>query len=328
MKKSSSLTLSTCIAILGILSIETSASAHIMLQQPEAMVGGSYRAVFTVPHGCGESATTKIEVQIPEGVVSVKPMPKPGWQIDLVKGKYDKSYKVYHGTVSDGVKDVTWSGSLPNDYYDEFVLSVFLTDGLAPGHMLYFPVVQSCANGENRWTEIPADGKLSADLKSPAPALRLVSATTSSSDIKAGDLTISNPWTRATAGGAKVGGGYLTITNKGTAPDRLTAVSLTAAGNSEIHEMKMDGGVMQMRPLANGLEIKPGETVKLAPGGYHAMFMDLKEPLKEGALVKGQLTFEKAGKVDVEFKVEPIGFTGEKSGGSMSGMSGMEGHKH
>ncbi|MEW6767889.1 MAG: copper chaperone PCu(A)C [Pseudomonadota bacterium] len=155
-----------------------------------------------------------------------------------------------------------------------------------------------------------------------------LSGAASAHGFKVGDLDIGHPWTRATAGGAKVGGGYLTITNNGKTPDRLVGVSLSTADHGEIHEMKMDGGVMQMRPLANGLEIKPGETVKLAPGGYHAMFMDLKEPLKEGALVKGQLTFEKAGKVDVEFKVEPIGFTGEKSGGSMSGMGGMEGHKH
>ena len=139
---------------------------------------------------------------------------------------------------------------------------------------------------------------------------------------KIGDLTIGHPWTRATPGGAKIGGGYLTVTNNGTAPDRLTGVALSVAGHGEIHEMKMDGGVMTMRPLANGIEIKPGETIKLEPGGYHAMFMDLKEPLKEGTMVKGQLQFEKAGKVDVEFKVDAIGATGKKSDGM------PEGHKH
>lgn len=163
-----------------------------------------------------------------------------------------------------------------------------------------------------------------------AMALALsLAAPASAHGFKIGDLDIGHPWARATAGGAKVGGGYLSITNNGTTPDRLVGVSLSTADHGEIHEMKMDGGVMQMRPLPDGIEIKPGETVKLAPGGYHAMFMDLKEPLKEGTLVKGQLTFEKAGKVDVEFKVEPIGFTGEKSG-AMGGMK-MDGpmdHKH
>lgn len=313
--------LSAIAALAAALCTGTAASAHIMLQQQEAKVGESYRAVFSVPHGCGDAATTKIEVQIPEGVVSVKPMPKPGWQLDLVRGKYDRSYKVYHGAVAEGVKDVTWIGSLPNDYYDEFVMSVFLTDGLVPGRTLYFPVVQGCANGENRWTEIPADGKSMNDLKQPAPGVKLVSATMTSTDYKVGDLTIGRPWTRATPGGAKVGGGYLTITNNGTAPDRLTGVSMSAAGHGEIHEMKMDGGVMTMRPLAAGIEIKPGETVKLEPGGYHLMFMDLKAPLKEGTVVKGQLQFEKAGKIDVEFKVDAIGATGMKSDMPM-------GHKH
>ena len=136
---------------------------------------------------------------------------------------------------------------------------------------------------------------------------------------KAGDLDIGHPWSRATPNGAKVGGGYLTIKNNGTASDRLIGASLTTADHGEIHEMKMDNGVMQMRPLEKGIEIKPGETVTFAPGGYHLMFMGLKEPMKEGALVKGQLKFEKAGTVDVEFKVEAIG----ASGGAMK----ME-HKH
>jgi copper(I)-binding protein len=139
---------------------------------------------------------------------------------------------------------------------------------------------------------------------------------------KIGDLTIGHPWTRATPGGAKIGGGYLSITNNGTAPDRLVGVSLSVAGHGEIHEMKMDGGVMTMRQHTDGIAIKPGETIKLEPGGYHAMFMDLKEPLKEGTMVKGQLQFEKAGKVDVEFKVDAIGATGKKSDGM------PEGHKH
>ena len=139
---------------------------------------------------------------------------------------------------------------------------------------------------------------------------------------KAGDLTIGHPWTRATPGGAKIGGGYLSVTNNGTVPDRLIGVSLSVADHGEIHEMKMDGGVMSMRPLPDGIAIKPGETVKFEPGGYHVMFMDLKEPLMEGTMVKGQLQFEKAGKVDVEFKVDAIGSTGPKSSGA------MEGHKH
>jgi copper(I)-binding protein len=128
----------------------------------------------------------------------------------------------------------------------------------------------------------------------------------SAQEFKAGSLVISQPWSRATAGGAKVGAGYMTITNTGTEPDRLIGGSLPQAGKFEVHEMRMENNVMKMRPISSGLEIKPGQTVKLAPGGYHVMFMKLKEPLKQGEVLKGELIFEKAGKVPIEYKVGAI----------------------
>ena len=128
----------------------------------------------------------------------------------------------------------------------------------------------------------------------------------SAQEFKAGSLVISQPWSRATAGSAKVGAGYMTITNTGTEPDRLIGGSLPQAGKFEVHEMRMENNVMTMRPIDGGLEIKPGQTVKLAPGGYHVMFMQLKEPLKEGEVLKGELVFEKAGKVPIEYKVGAI----------------------
>ena len=93
---------------------------------------------------------------------------------------------------------------------------------------------------------------------------------------------ISQEWARATPGGAKVGGGYLTIENKGTAPDKLVGATADAAGKIEVHEMSMNNGTMTMRPVEGGLTIGPGKTVKLAPGGLHLMMMDLKSPLKQG----------------------------------------------
>ena len=124
-----------------------------------------------------------------------------------------------------------------------------------------------------------------------------------SDTFKVGDITVAAPWTRATPGGAKVAGGYLKVTNNGAAADKLVGATTDIAGRVEIHEMSMSGGVMQMRPLDAGLELKPGQTVELKPGGYHVMFMDLKRQLKEGETVKATLQFEKAGKVDVIFKV-------------------------
>ena len=147
-------------------------------------------------------------------------------------------------------------------------------------------------------------------------------------DIKAGDLVISQAWSRATPGGAKTGGGYLTIENKGSSPDRLVGASADIAGKVEIHEMSMKDGVMTMRPLEKGLAIEPGKTVKLAPGGYHVMLMDLKSPLKQGDKVPVTLEFEKAGKVAVSFDVQSVGAqgpAGASAGGKME-MKKMDGH--
>lgn len=135
-------------------------------------------------------------------------------------------------------------------------------------------------------------------------------------DFKAGPLQIDHPWSRATPGGATVAGGYLVVKNTGTAPDRLIAATAPFAGRVEIHEMSMKDGVMVMRPLPDGLAIPAGGSLELKPGGYHIMFLDLKAPLKEGTLVDGTLTFEKAGTVPVQFKVEGMGAQG---GGAHSG---------
>ena len=85
---------------------------------------------------------------------------------------------------------------------------------------------------------------------------------------------------------------------------------LPQAGRFELHEMKMDGNVMQMREVVGGLEIKPGQKVQLNPSGYHVMFTGLREPLKQGDTLKGQLRFEKAGTVDIEYRVEGVGAQG------------------
>ena len=122
-----------------------------------------------------------------------------------------------------------------------------------------------------------------------------------------GAIKIAQPWARATPGGAKVGAGYMTITNSGTQPDRLIGGTLPQAGEVQVHEMKMANGTMEMRDVAGGLEIGAGQTVELKPGGYHMMFMNLHDPLKQGETIKGQLRFEKAGTVDVEYHVEAVG---------------------
>ena len=152
--------------------------------------------------------------------------------------------------------------------------------------------------------------------------LVLAASTAHAGEYKIGSLDIADPYTPATPKGATVGAGYMKITNNGTAPDRLISGSSDVAGKVEVHEMTLDKGVMKMRPLKGGLEIKPGETVTLKPGSFHVMFVGLKKPLRKGDHVKATLVFEKAGKGDVDFDVLAMG---AKPGADMPGMK-MQGH--
>lgn len=295
-----------------------SAFAHATLETKEAAIGGAYKAIVKIGHGCEGTATLKVRVQIPEGVISVKPMPKAGWTLDTVAGRYAKPYKYYRRELSEGVKEIVWTGKLLDEHYDEFVFASYLTDSLAANTTLYFPVTQECEKGARRWVEIPAAGQDAHALKSPAPGVHLTAAAAKSaagSSYKVGALVVETPWIRATPGGAKVAGGYVKISNTGTEPDRLIGGTFPLAADVEVHEMGMADGVMKMRSLPNGLEIKPGASVDLKPGGYHLMFQKLRSPLKEGQIVKGTLAFEKAGTVEVEYRVMPIGSGGAGGGG-------------
>jgi periplasmic copper chaperone A len=150
----------------------SSAFAHVTLEHNQAAVGAPYKAVLQVPHGCDGSPTTAIRVRIPEGVIDVKPMPKPGWTLNLVKGNYGKVHSLFRAQVSQGVTEIDWTGgNLPDDYYDEFVFQSFLATDLQAGQTIYFPVVQECAKGVHRWIEIPTAG---SDYPEPAPGLKLL----------------------------------------------------------------------------------------------------------------------------------------------------------
>ena len=128
-------------------------------------------------------------------------------------------------------------------------------------------------------------------------------------EYRAGPLIITRPWARATPSGAHVGGAYMVITNRGSEPDRLLGGSTPVAGGVEVHEMRLDGDVMRMRALADGLEIGPGAAVEIKPGGYHVMFTRLKAPLRQDERVPLTLEFARSGKVNVELAVQGIGAT-------------------
>jgi periplasmic copper chaperone A len=138
-------------------------------------------------------------------------------------------------------------------------------------------------------------------------ALSLLAGAASAQNFSAGSIEINNPWIRATPRGAAVAGAYMTIVNKGTEAERLTGGSIAGVSRFEVHWMVMDGNVAKMRPVEGGLEIKPGQSVALTPDSFHVMLIGLKQPFQQGQHVKGALQFQKAGKVEVEFSVEPMG---------------------
>lgn len=149
----------------------------------------------------------------------------------------------------------------------------------------------------------------------------LIASGAGAHEYKVGALDIGHPWSRPTPKEANIAGGYLTITNKGKTADRLVGGTSPVAGQIEVHEIVDVDGVAKTRPVANGIEIKPGKTVELKPGAFRIVLLGLKEPLQVGQKIKGTLMFEKAGSVDIIYNVE------ENAGAAVSGVNGAS-HKH
>jgi uncharacterized protein YcnI len=149
------------------------ARAHATLEQPQAFADSYYKAIVQVSHGCKASPTVAVRVRIPEGVMNVKPQPKPGWKVTVTRTALAQPVDAGHGRmVSERVSEVAWSGGpLADEHFDEFRMTMKLPD--RPGTTLYLPVVQECVEGVLRWIEVPESGKPAAELKEPAPALKL-----------------------------------------------------------------------------------------------------------------------------------------------------------
>lgn len=299
-----------CAATLGLAAMP--ALAHATLDAAETPAGAAYRAVIRIGHGCDGQATQALRVELPEGFYNAKPMPKAGWKLETVKGAYAKPFDNHGTAMAEGTRQVVWSGGdLQDDWYDEFVIRGTVGKDVAPGTVLYFPTVQECASAKADWTDVSGND----ELPNPAPAVTVTEAkagghghaAAAAAPVVLGPLQITGAQSRATPPGAPVGGGFLTIANSG-AEDRLVAVKAPAiTDDAQIHEMAMQGDVMQMRALPDGLTIPAGATVELKPGGYHIMFMALKKPLTEGETLAVTLEFEHAGAVEVPMTVGPIG---------------------
>ncbi len=153
----------------------STALAHVTLETAQAPVGASYKAVLSLSHGCGALPTLRVRVRIPDGFIGVKPMPKAGWNLETVRAPYGKTYEAPHVRLTEGVREITWSGgSLPSDWYDEFVFTGTIAADLTEGAILYFPTVQECETAKESWIEIPAEEAHAHHLKSPAPGLKLL----------------------------------------------------------------------------------------------------------------------------------------------------------
>ncbi len=160
------------LAVALIVAFAAPAIAHVTLDKSEAVAGGYYKAVFRVPHGCDGAATTRVSIRVPEGVIAVKPQPKPGWVETTRIAKYAQTYENHGKALTEGVVEVTWEGGpLADDRFDEFAFQAKLPND-PEIMMLFFPVTQICTTGEIAWDQLPAPG--AGPLPRPAPGLMLI----------------------------------------------------------------------------------------------------------------------------------------------------------
>ncbi|XDA99118.1 DUF1775 domain-containing protein [Sulfitobacter sp. LCG007] len=166
----------TALALMLPLATASGALAHATYAEKEVAQGGSAKFTLRVPHGCSGEATLRVRIQMPEGLVRAQPMVKAGWTLETVTGAYENSYDYYGTAVTEGVREIIWSGELPDAYYDEFAFRAFVAPTVPAGKMLYIPAIQECANGVARWIEIPAEGEDPHELEDPASGVMVTPA--------------------------------------------------------------------------------------------------------------------------------------------------------
>ena len=277
----------------------TAAMAHITLPAGGAAAGSDYDAAFRVGHACTDAkATTGVRVQLPQGFTLIQAQPRQGW------------------TLAASPAEVSWKAdsaqaALPGAERAEFIVRGKLTDKPGP---LYFKVLQSCDVGSADWAEVPA----AATDKPAFPAARL--------DVLAPGVAavdVRDAWVRFAVKGQSGTGAFMTLAAPSGA--RLVGVTTPVAGLAEVHEMKMEGDVMRMRPVAGGLELPPRQPVELKPSGYHVMLTDLKKPLVVGDTVPLELAFvDRAGRKAVARLEAPVRAAAAGSAGDAASSA----HRH
>ena len=269
--------------------------AHVSLQQPVADTGSTYQAVLRVGHGCDGSPTTAVSVQLPAGFDTAQPRARAGW------------------TLARRGSEVTWAAdskvtALPSKERGDFVIDGKLPAAAGP---LWLKVRQICEQGQVDWSDVPARGTSTEGMKTPAVLLQVQAPAA---------VKVEQAWVRPSVPGQQGSGGYMTLTAR--EGQRLVGASSPVAGVAEVHEMKMEGEVMKMRP-AGAIELPAGKAVELKPGGMHLMLMDLKQPLAAGTSVPLTLLLKDAR--GVESKVETQLWVGNAAPGAASV---ADRHKH
>lgn len=164
------------IAACALSACATASFPHVVLGEPAALAGTSYRATLRVGHGCEGSPVTALRVMLPAGFQGAKPMPKAGWLLSVKTAKLAKPYDSHGKTITDDVSEITWTATakehwLPDAYYDEFVLRGGLPATAGP---MWFKVMQTCEKGSIDWAEVPATGTSTKGLKFPAALLEII----------------------------------------------------------------------------------------------------------------------------------------------------------
>jgi periplasmic copper chaperone A len=286
----------------------SAAGAHVSLEQPQAEAGKPYQAVLHVAHGCGESATTAVALQLPRGFEAAKPQAKAGW------------------TLTEQAGTVTWTAATKDAALGAHQAGDFVLAGKAPAkpQPLWFKVVQTCEQGSLEWSQVPAEGTSTAGMKTPAVLLQVMTA----KEFAAAQALpkVEGGWVRSAVAGQSGSGAFMKLT--APEPLELVGASTPVAGIAQVHEMKMDGDVMHMRPVPK-LELPAGRAVELKPGGYHVMLQELKQPLVAGTTVPLTLVFRdaKGGQSKLELRL-PVAVTAPGAPAGMSMPMPMDGHKH
>ena len=283
------------LAAASALAIASPAMAHMSFETAQSAPGEQFRGVLVLPHGCDGAPTDTIRVTLPHGFTDVSAEAKDGWTLETPGNDGD-------------VSQIVWSGgAVPDDGHETFAFTGTFADDLPETDVL-FAVEQMCGDVVLGWEPAVSLGDAPADHGHHGGDI-----------ITVGDLELSGAFTRATLPNAPVGGGYVTITNTGDEADRLVSAQSSFSPDVQIHEMAVVNDVMDMRHLPEGLEIPAGETVTLAPGGLHMMFMNISQPFVQGESVPVTLVFDRAGAVEIDLAVQAFGASGMD-------MSSHEGH--